>query len=90
MWPYFIPNQVWVNIIFQKFNQGMKKLPSLSCLNINQIVYVSFHFNQTEMYKEDWNLLKSHALTVHEMASHPLAQFDLILAWASWKLLWAT
>ena len=28
--------------------------------------------------------------TVHEMASRPLAQFDLILAWASWKLLWAT
>ena len=27
---------------------------------------------------------------VHEMASRPLAQFDLILAWASWKLLWAT
>ena len=26
---------------------------------------------------------------VHEMASRPLAQFDLILAWASWKLLWA-
>ena len=27
---------------------------------------------------------------VHEIASRPLAQFDLILAWASWKLLWAT
>ena len=27
---------------------------------------------------------------VHDMASRPLAQFDLILAWASWKLLWAT
>ena len=23
--------------------------------------------------------------SVHEMASRPLAQFDLILAWASWK-----
>ena len=28
--------------------------------------------------------------SVHEMASHPLVQFHLILAWASWKLLWAT
>ena len=30
------------------------------------------------------------AFTVHQMASRPLAQFDLILAWANWKLLWAT
>ena len=28
--------------------------------------------------------------SVHEMANCPLAQFDLILVWVSWKLLWAT
>ena len=31
-----------------------------------------------------------HICNLHEMAGRPLAQFDVILAWASWKLLWAT
>ena len=27
---------------------------------------------------------------VHETSSRPLAQFDLILSWTTWKWLWAT
>ena len=35
-----------------------------------------------------WNNMWGHA--VHETTSRPLAQFDLILNWTTWELLWAT
>ena len=40
--------------------------------------------------KKKYYILKMSTPTVHETTGRPLAQFDLILNWTTWELLWAT
>ena len=35
-------------------------------------------------------IILANTMSVHETTGRPLAQFDLILNWTTWELLWAT